>query len=91
MKRALVSAAVVALLAGGAGVSSAADGGPGPNGSNTFGLCNAYSRGSEQGQQMKHQHGKAFIGLEAAAEAADQTVAEYCAEHGQKPGRGKKG
>lgn len=84
MKRTVVSAAVLALLAGGAGVSLAD---PGPNGNNTFGLCTAYFSGSEQGQEKKRQ-APPFQGLEAAAEAADQTVAEYCAENGQQPGKG---
>ena len=84
MKRVLVSATMVALAAAGTAVASAD---PGPNGSNTFGLCTAYFAGSERGQEEKRK-APPFQGLEAAAEAADQTVAEYCAENGQQPGNG---
>lgn len=91
MKRTIISAAVLALGLVGAGTSFAGDeeppGGPGPNGHNTFGLCNAYSNGSERGQEEKKK-APPFQGLEAAAAAADQTVAEYCAENGQQPGNG---
>ena len=76
------SAAALALTAGGA-VVAVAD--PGPNGNNTFGLCTAYFAGSERGQEQKRK-APPFQGLEAAAEASDQTVEEYCAENGQHPG-----
>jgi opacity protein-like surface antigen len=84
VKRTVISAAVLALLAGGA---SAAVAGPGPNGNNTFGLCTAYFAGSEKGQEKKRQ-APPFQGLEKAAEEADQTVEEYCAENGTQPGNG---
>ena len=42
------------------------------------GVCNAYFRGSERGQAQKHAHGRAFQRLEAAAEEAGVSVAEYC-------------
>ena len=84
MKRTIISAAVLTLLAGGVGVSAA---NPGPNGNNTFGLCTAYFAGSERGQEEKRK-APPFQGLEAAAEAEEQTVGEYCAEHGQQPGNG---
>lgn len=90
MKRTILSAAVLVLLGGGVGVSAAE---PGPNDppggghGNTYGLCTAYFSGSDKGQEKK-RNGQAFKGLEAAAEAADQTVAEYCAANGQKPGNG---
>jgi hypothetical protein len=80
----LVPLAAAALLAGGTAV---AVGDPGPNGHNTFGLCTAYFAGSEKGQEMKRK-APPFQGLEAAAEAADQTVEEYCAENGTHPGNG---
>jgi hypothetical protein len=76
------SAAALALTAGGAAVAVAD---PGPNGNNTFGLCTAYFAGSERGQEEKRK-APPFQGLEAAAEEADQTVEEYCAENGQHPG-----
>ncbi|HAM03239.1 MAG TPA: hypothetical protein DCQ30_13590 [Acidimicrobiaceae bacterium] len=41
--------------------------GPGPNGNNTYGLCNAYSRGSAQGQAQKQANGAAFVALAATA------------------------
>jgi len=78
------SAAALAVTAGGAAVAVAD---PGPNDHNTFGLCTAYFSGSERGQEEKRK-APPFQGLEAAAEAADQTVAEYCAENGQHPGQG---
>lgn len=82
----LVAPAAVTLLAlGGLATTATAD--PGPNGHNTFGLCTAYFAGSETGQENKRK-APPFQGLEAAAEAADQTVAEYCAENGQHPGQG---
>lgn len=87
MKRTVISVAVLALGLTGVGVS-AAD--PGPNGNNTFGLCTAYFAGSEQGREKKRQ-APPFQGLEAAAEAADQTVEEYCAANGQRPGGGNGG
>lgn len=87
MKRTIVSLAILTLGLVGAGVSVAE---PGPNGNNTFGLCTAYFSGSERGQKEKRK-APPFQGLEAAAEAADQTVEEYCAANGQKPGKGGKG
>lgn len=84
MRRAVILAAVAASLAGG----SVALADPGPNGHNTYGLCKAYFAGSENGQNHKHK-APPFAALEAAADAADQTVAEYCAANGTHPG-GKK-
>lgn len=75
-----VPAAAAALIAGGT-VVAIAD--PGPNGHNTHGLCTAYFAGSEKGQEMKRK-APPFVGLEAAAEAADQTVEEYCAANDTK-------
>jgi hypothetical protein len=81
-KRLLTAALTGALAVGAFGFS------PGPgNGNNTFGLCTAYFAGSEKGQEQKRQ-APPFQGLEAAAEEADQTVEEYCAENGQRPGNG---
>lgn len=77
-------AAALAILAGGTAVAVAD---PGPNDHNTFGLCTAYFSGSERGQEQKRK-APPFQGLEAAAEAADQTVEEYCAENGTHPGQG---
>lgn len=88
MKRTILASAVLALGVAGGGVSLADP--PGPNGSNTFGLCTAYFAGSENGQQHKRK-APPFQGLEAAAEAADQSVEEYCAANGQHPGGGKGG
>lgn len=69
-----VAAVVMAL--GGASIAVAD---PGPNGHNDFGLCTAYFAGSEKGQEMKHK-APPFAALEAAAEASDQSVEEYCAD-----------
>ena len=79
------SAAALALTAGGAAVAVAD---PGPHhGNNAYGLCTAYFAGSEKGQEEKRK-APPFQGLEAAAEEADQTVEEWCAENGTKPGNG---
>ena len=86
----LVVPAAVTLLAIGGAATTAAVADPGPNGNNTFGLCTAYFAGSEQGQEQKKK-APPFQGLEAAAEAADQTVEEYCAENGQQPGNRQDG
>ena len=76
MRRAVLGLAVVTALGSG-GAIALAD--PGPNGHNDYGLCKAYFAGSETGQA--HKHGAPpFAALEAAADAADQTVAEYCAD-----------
>lgn len=83
MRKMIAAGTTALLLAGGGAFAASAE--PGPNGNNTFGLCTAYFSGSEKGQEKKRQ-APPFQGLEAAAEAADQTVEEYCAEHGQHPG-----
>jgi hypothetical protein len=88
MKIAKIVLPAVALTSalGFAGFASA--GAPGPNGHNTFGLCTAYFAGSEKGQEMKHK-APPFAGLEAAAEASNQSVEEYCAANGTHPGKNK--
>lgn len=80
MKRLVLGGAIVALLAGGASVSVAD---PGPFGPNNWGLCNAYAHNNSHAHQAPP-----FEALEAAAEAEDQTVEEWCAANGQKPGGG---
>lgn len=79
-----VPAAALMFALGGATLTQAL---PGPNGDNTFGLCTAYFAGSERGQEMRRQ-APPFAGLEAAAEAEDMTVEEYCAANGTHPGNG---
>lgn len=86
MHRKLLATAAVAALTLSTGAIATADPGPG-NGNNTFGLCTAYFAGSETGQENKRK-APPFQGLEAAADAADQSVEEYCAENGQHPGGG---
>ena len=56
---------------------------PGPNGHNNYGLCKAYSSGSENGQAHKHK-APPFAQLEADAAAANQSVAQFC--EGATPG-----
>ena len=85
VKTLVVPAAVTLLALGGAATTAGAE--PGPNGNNNFGLCTAYFAGSEKGQEMKRK-APPFQGLEAAAEAADKSVEEWCAENGQHPGNG---
>lgn len=90
-KRALSMAAVAVLAFGALGVGPPdvedIPGSPGPNGHNNFGLCTAYSSGSEQGQENKHR-APPFQALENAADDAGQSVAEWCADNGQHPGQG---
>ena len=96
MKRVILSTTVAALIAGGAGGAFAAGNGsgPGPNGSNTFGLCTAYFSGSATGQAQKHS-APPFAALEDAANKAypnasstQDAVTQYCAANGQHPGNG---
>jgi len=77
VKRLVLGGAIVALLAGAGPVLADP---PGPNGHNDWGLCNAYAHNGG------NNNGRAFQGLEAAAEEADQTVAEWCEANGEKPG-----
>lgn len=90
MRTRLVALAVTGILAGGwVGV---ADADPGPHhGNNAHGLCTAYFNGQKNG------HGKndrpsppPFAALEAAAEAEEQTVYEYCSAV-EGPGNGAGG
>jgi len=81
MKRLVISSTVAILVAGGAGFAFAA---PGPNGHNDYGLCQAYSSGSANGQAHKHS-APPFAALEDAANAAypnasstADAVAQYC-------------
>jgi len=83
LKRIVLAAAVLAVGAGTAGVSFAGE--PGPNGHNNWGLCNAYAH---NGGGNSH-NAPPFAALQAAADKADQSVAEWCADNGQKPGGGK--
>ncbi|HVE92486.1 MAG TPA: hypothetical protein VNE62_09350 [Actinomycetota bacterium] len=76
MRKLLIAVALTGGVALAAPVAPAA-GEPGPNGNNTHGLCTAYFNGSETGQANKRK-APPFQGLERAAEANDQTVAEYC-------------
>lgn len=84
LSRIVAPVAIALLIGGGAGIATAD---PGPNGHNNFGLCTAYSAGSENGKEHKRK-APPFQALEAAAEAEDQTVEEWCAANGQHPGGG---
>ena len=75
MKKLLVAAVAGGLLVGGAGLAHAQ--GPDATGPAKYGLCTAYFAGSENGQAHKHQ-APPFQNLEAAAEAANQSVEEFC-------------
>lgn len=86
-KTMLAVPALAAVIIGSGAVVAVAT--PGPNGHNTHGLCTAYFAGSEKGQEQKRK-APPFQGLEAAAEAADQTVAEYCAANDTKADKGPK-
>lgn len=85
VKTLVVPAAVTLLALGGLATTAVAE--PGPHGPNNFGLCTAYFAGSETGQEHKRK-APPFAALEKAAEAADQSVEEWCAENGQQPGQG---
>ncbi|MHB1445282.1 MAG: hypothetical protein ACYCZV_06455 [Acidimicrobiales bacterium] len=62
----------VVLASGGMGAAMASEGASSAHsGSNTFGLCTAYSSGSSQGQAQKQAHGVAFVTLAATAVAWD--------------------
>lgn len=87
MKIAKIVLPAVALTSvlGFAGYASAGE--PGPNGHNTFGLCTAYSAGSEKGQEMKHK-APPFAALEqAASDAGYDSVGAYCEANGTHPGK----
>jgi hypothetical protein len=77
----IIALAAIAAASLGTGLVSAD---PGPNGHNNWGLCNAYAHNNQNGKD----HGQPFGALEQAAEDADQTVAEWCAENGVRPGNG---
>lgn len=76
MRRVVIGAVLAAMTVGGAGASFAA-GSPGPNGHNLYGLCTAYSSGSQNGQNHKHA-APPFQALQNDAQAANETVAQYC-------------
>ena len=95
MRRLLVGGAAAALLAGGAGMALAA--GPGPNGHNNYGLCNAYQHGSQQGQSQKQGHGQSFIALAQTAgdyngdgTTDSNDVIAWCADNAPHPGNSGK-
>lgn len=87
IRRVVVVLAVVALALGGATAGAS----PGPNGSNDYGLCNAYFRGSENGQDHKHNAGP-FAALEEVADDGDddtspsEDVAAWCEDNAPHPG-----
>ena len=88
MKRLVIGGIAAALIAGGAGISFA-DGGPGPNDHNNWGLCNAYAHNGGG-----NSHGaKPFTALATTAgdyngdgQTNAQDVYDWCADNGQKPG-----
>jgi hypothetical protein len=76
MKKLLAVLSAALMMMGLFGAASAtAD--PGPNGNNEKGLCTAYFNGSDTGRANK-RGAPPFVALEEAAEAEDETVAEYC-------------
>ena len=54
----------------------------------TYGLCNAYFRG-QGGENGNKNNAAPFAALAQAAEAEDQTIAEFCA--GRTPSNGQAG
>ena len=80
MRKLIVGLGLAGMVAGGFGLANAT---PGPFGPNNWGLCNAYAHNNE------HAHkAPPFKALEDAAEAQNQTVAEWCADNGTQPGNG---
>lgn len=78
--RKLIAGAVISIAALG---SSLAVADPGPHhGHNAFGLCTAYAH---NGGGNSHD-APPFQALEDEAEAAGQTVAEWCADNAPHPG-----
>lgn len=92
MNRKLITLAIASLMAfGSTAAISVAGEGPGPNGKNDKGLCTAYFNGQKKGHD-KHGSPGPFATLEATAEAADQTVYEWCmanASIGGNPSHGR--
>jgi hypothetical protein len=66
MLKGLLVALVGVAIAGLALFAGLASASPGPNGHNDYGLCKAYSAGSDNGQAHKHKAGP-FVALEDAA------------------------
>ncbi len=67
------------------------DGGPGPFGPNNFGLCTAWAANENGRNNGNAGSAPPFQALQDEAEAADQTVEEWCAENAPHPsgnGRG---
>lgn len=83
---ALIAVPGSALAGHGNGNGQGHDSYPGFADEATYGLCMAYEN-NENGRE-NGQAGEAppFQELEDRAEENDQTVEEYCAEHGQHPG-----
>jgi hypothetical protein len=87
VKKVFVTAAVAALLStAGVGFAQSKAGDSGSNGNR--GLCNAYQRGSETGQQHKRENGQSFLRLAQTAGDYNQDgttdsndVIQYCAEN----------
>ena len=98
MKRTIISAAVLALVAGGAGAAVA---GPYPNGNNDYGLCMAYTKQSEnRGGPNEKGANQTFQDMAAEWEEkteGDETFAQYCSDllgqpaPGNSDGKGNKG
>jgi hypothetical protein len=93
--RKLTIAVITAAMLGGTGLG-AAQADPPSEGFGNYGLCNAYYRGSEQGQEKKRENGKAFQSLESSARQwaedngydGEDPVKGYCEANFPKPGNG---
>ncbi len=77
MKRLVIGGIAATLIAGGAGISFAGQGGPSFNGNNDFGLCTAYFA-----QQAHNPNGVSgpFAAMQEAYDAAngDGSFEDYC-------------
>jgi len=65
------------------GVTPVFAGGPGPDGNNNAGLCEAAGSGSPNGQDHKQDHGEAFQALLAVAESTPQDEVRDRAQGGE--------
>jgi hypothetical protein len=63
-------------------------GGPGPFGPNNFGLCTAWAANENGRENGRAGDAPPFAALQEAADEADQSVEDWCAENGQHPGNG---
>jgi hypothetical protein len=87
-RRMMATLAVGAMALGTMAMGPGNGGGPGPFGPNNFGLCTAWAASENGRENGRAGEAPPFQALQDEAEAADQSVEEWCAENGQHPGGG---